>query len=112
MDLAIAAAVGWVVGTLGCYLMHYQQMSYLRKELTGTHAQIAHAVLQEGTFVPPLTEEIQPAKPLPPELQSVVDEWEDAESRAVEEGKIRRWLSEDWGVKAILRQYEANPEVG
>ena len=112
MELAIAASVGWVVGMAGCYVMHYQQMSYLRSELKGTHAQIAHAVLQEGTFVPPITEEIEQPKPLPPELQSVVDEWEDADSRAVEEAKIRQWQVDGWGVKAILRQYEANPELG
>ena len=107
MELAITAAVAFVIGMLISLHATYSEIRYLRDELKGTHAQIAHAVLKEGAVVPPLTEEIEPLKPLPSELQAVVNEWEGADSRLIEETKIRAWMAEGYGIAAILRQYTA-----
>ncbi len=107
ISLLVTAAVGIVLGVVVTLLIHRGERQYLRDELRVTHAQIAHAVMKEGATMPPRFEEIEPLKPLSKALQECVDQWEDADSRLTEEAKIRQWQSEDWGEKAILRQYGA-----
>ncbi len=105
IELTIAVVAGFTLGATLAWLISRGEIGYLRAELKGTHAQIAHAVMKEGAIVPPLTEEIEPVKPLPSELQAVVNEWEGADSRVIEEAKIRGYLAEGYGIAAILRQY-------
>ena len=107
MTLAATLLAGLLIGALATWLLMREDLTYLRDELRVAHAQIAHAVMSEGAQVPPRIEEIEPPKPLTSELQACVDEWEDPESRAVEELKIRGWLAEGRAIKSILRQYGA-----
>ncbi len=99
------ALAAFVAGYALKWLSGLEEIRYLRAELKQTHNQIAHAVIQERAIIPPREEPVEPIKPLSKKLQEAVDQWEDADSRAVEEAKIRQWLAEDWGEKAILRQY-------
>jgi hypothetical protein len=105
-----ALAAGLIIGALLTWLVHRDELTYLRSELRVAHAQIAHAVMADGAVIPPRAEEVEPPKPLPGPLVEIVNEWESAESRMVEEHRIRGWLAEGWGVGAILRQYNANGE--
>ena len=101
------AAAGLILGALATFLLQRTEIKYLRDELRVAHAQIAHAVIHEGAEIPARYEEPEPIKPLSQELQACVDQWEDVDSRATEEAKIRQWQAEDWGTEAILRQYGA-----
>ena len=104
----IYALVGGIA--FGCaitWFVHRDELKYLREELRSAQGQIAHAVMVDKAIIPPREVEIEPVPPLPPELQSVVDEWESPESRAVEESRIRGWMAEGYGPEAILRQYGA-----
>ena len=108
MELAaFYLAAGLLVGAVGSTLVHREELKYLRGELRVAHAQIAHAVIEERAIIPPRIEDVAPLEPLPKELQACVEQWEDVESRAIEEAKIRQWQAEGWGVPAILRQYGA-----
>jgi len=108
MELAATLGIGLTVGSALTWLVQRGHIKYLREELKIAHAQIAHAVIEDKALIPPRLEPIEPPKPLSKKLQDVVNEWEDAESRAVTEAKIRAWQGEGWGEKAILRQYGAN----
>ncbi len=108
MELAATLAIGLTLGALATWLLQRTELHYLRSELRVAHAQIAHAVIQEGATVPPRFEEPAPIEPLSKALQAAVNEWESPESRAVEEAKIRHWQAEGWGEESILRQYGAN----
>jgi hypothetical protein len=105
MELATALAVGLTLGALATWLLQREQLSYLRSELKVAHAQIAHAVLDQGARVPARLEEVEPLEPLTAELQACVDQWEGPENQATEEAKIRNWLGQGRDMKSILRQY-------
>ena len=105
MELAVTLAIGLALGALATWLLQRDERKYLRDELKVAHAQIAHAVIQEGATMPPRFEEPEPVKPLSKGLQGAIDEWESPESRAIEEAKIRHYQAEGWGEEAILRQY-------
>ncbi len=107
MELAVTLAIGLALGALATWLIQRDELKYLRSELKVAHAQIAHAVIQEGATVPPRYEEPAPIEPLSEALRSVVNEWEGADSRATQEAKIRQWQAEGYGEEAILRQYGA-----
>lgn len=108
MDYASTLAVGLIAGAVATWLVHRGELQYLREELKAAHAQIAHAVLQEGATIPPRIEEPEPLPPLSNALRDLVDQWESPESRAIEEAKIRQWQAEGYGEAAILRQYGAS----
>jgi hypothetical protein len=105
---AAAILAAFVVGYVLAWWGHREERTYLRDELRVAQAQIAHAVLVDRAVIPPRFEPVPEPEPLPSELQSIVQEWESLESRAVEEHKIRGWLAEGWGLKAIQRQYGVN----
>ena len=105
MELAATLAIGLALGALATWLLQRDERKYLRDELKVAHAQIAHAVIQEGATIPPRFEEPEPVKPLSKTLQAVIDEWESPDSLATKEAEIRHWLGEGWGEEAILRQY-------
>ena len=109
MEIATTLGIGLTLGSLLTWLVHRGELGYLREELKVAHAQIAHAVIQERALIPPRIEPVEPIKPLTKELQDCVDQWDEPESRAVEEAKIRGWLADDHSIKSILRQYGANP---
>ena len=109
MELAVTLSIGLALGSLLTWLVHRGELGYLREELKVAHAQIAHAVIEDGALIPPRIEPVEPIKPLSKKLQECVEQWDEPESRAVEEAKIRGWQGEGWGEKAILRQYGANP---
>ena len=103
--LTVTAVLGMILGAVLVYLLTDEERKYLRAELKAAHAQIAHAVIHEQAQIPARTEEVEPVKPLPSELQAVVDDWDEPESRAVEEAKIRSYLAGGHGIPSILRQY-------
>lgn len=105
MDLAITLALGLTLGAGATWALQRTHLAYLRDELKAAHAQIAHAVIHDNAEIPARTEEIEPVKPLPKELQAIVDDWEEPESRAVEENKIRSYLAGGYGIPSILRLY-------
>ena len=107
--MTYALLAGLALGALATWLLQRTDIKYLRDELRVAHAQIAHAVMHEGAEIPARYEEPEPLKPLSKALQACVDQWDTAESRAIEEAKIQQWLAEGWGEPAILRQYGANP---
>ncbi len=107
MTIAATLAIGLILGALATWLLQRDERKYLRDELRVAHAQIAHAVMQEGAQIPARYEEPEPLEPLSKELRACVDQWDSAESRAIEEAKIRQWQAEGWGVPAILKQYGA-----
>ena len=100
---------GLLIGALATWFLQRTEIKYLRDELRVAHAQIAHAVMQDGAVIPPRFEEPEPIEPLPEKLQACVDQWDTADSRATEEAQIRNWLGQGRHVDSILRQYEANP---
>lgn len=100
-----ALAGGLVLGVLLTWLVHRDELKYLRTELRVAQAQIAHAVIHQQAVIPPRTEEVEPLEPLSGALKEVIGQWEGAESQAVEEYKIRGYIAEGWGEAAILRQY-------
>ena len=105
MTLAVTLAIGLILGALATWLLQHAELKYLRDELKVAHAQIAHAVIHEGAEIPARYEEPDPIEPLTSELQAVIDEWEDGESRVAVEAQIRNWMGQGWGIEAILRQY-------
>ncbi len=105
MELAATLAAGLALGALATWFLTRDERKYLRDELRVAHAQIAHAVIQEGAMVPPRFEEPEPLEPLSKELQAAIAQWESPGSRATEEAKIRHWQAEGYGEEAILRQY-------
>lgn len=105
--IALAAAfAGLALGYALCYLGYHAERKYLRDELRVAHAQIAHAVIHEHAAVPPRLEPVPPPEPLSSALREAIEEWEDPESRAIQESKIRNWQAEGWGEAAILRQFQ------
>lgn len=100
-----ALVAGIILGYLAAYHSTYEERKYLRDELRVAHAQIAHAVMVDHAQIPARYEPPEPPEPLPAELHDLVTQWEDPESRAIEEAKIRGWLAEGWGHPAIKRQY-------
>ena len=104
-----ALTIGLALGALATWLLQRTEIKYLRDELRVAHAQIAHAVMSEGATIPARYEEPEPVEPLTKELQACVEQWEDPDSQATEEAKIRQWLAEGRVEGSILRQYEANP---
>jgi hypothetical protein len=100
-----ALAAGLTIGYTLCYLAYREERKWLRAELRVAHAQIAHAVVHEGATVPARLEPAPPPEPLSGALRECVEQWDTAESRAVEEAKIRGWQAEGWGEAAILKQY-------
>ncbi len=105
MELAAALAAGIIFGAIAAGMVHREELGYLRTELKVAHAQIAHAVIEEKAQIPMRLEEAPEQKPLTKELQDCVDQWEGAESQAVEESRIRGYLHEGRGIDAIKRQY-------
>lgn len=110
MDLAIALMVGLIVGSALTWLVHREELQYLRGELKVAHAQIAHAVIEDRAVIPPRLEPVPPPDPLPSELRPCVEQWDSPESQAIEEHKIRGYLAEGYGIPAILRLYGMRPE--
>ena len=102
-----ALAAGLILGTLGTWFVQRDELRFLRKELALATDRLAHARIERGAEIPPRPVEVEPVRPLPPALVDCVTQWDTAESRAVEEAKIRQWLAEGWGQDAILRQYGA-----
>lgn len=107
MEYAITLAVGLIVGALATWFIQRTEIRYLRDELKVAHAQIAHAVMKEGAEIPARYEEPEPLEPLDSEYQACITQWEDPESQAIEEAKIRGYIAEGYGKTAILRQYGA-----
>ena len=105
MDLTITLGVGLVVGALATWFIGRDEKRYLRDELKVAHAQIAHAVIQEGAQIPARFEAPEPVEPLTAELMKCVEQWEGAENQVTEEAKIRQWLAEGRKTSSILRQY-------
>ncbi len=105
MDLAVTLGIGLIVGAFAAWFIQRDERVYLRDELKVAHAQIAHAVMQEGAQIPARYEAPEPVEPLSKELQECVEQWEGAENQVTEEARIRQWLAEDRSIDSILRQY-------
>ncbi len=103
-----ALVAGLVLGVALTHYVHREERKYLRDELKVAHAQIAHAVMVDHAQIPARYEPAPPVEPLPAELLALIQEWEDPESQAVEEAKIRGWLGEGYKIPAIKRQYGVN----
>lgn len=99
------AAAGLILGALATWFLQRTEIRYLRDELKVAHAQIAHAVMQEGAQIPARLEPIDLPEPLTGELRECVEQWEGAESQAAVEADIRRYQAEGYKIPAILRQY-------
>ena len=102
-----ALVAGLILGCVGTWFVHRDELKYLRTELRAAQDRITGAVFSGEAIVPPRAEEPVEIEPLPSELMECVNQWESPESRALEEHKIRGWLAEGWGNEAILRQYNA-----
>ena len=108
MELVIAASIGIVTGAVCAGLVHREELKWLRGELRVAHAQIAHAVIQDHAQVPARVEPVPEPEPLSKALTECIEQWEDADSRAVEEAKVRGYLAEGYSEKAVLKLYGVN----
>lgn len=105
-----ALVAGLIIGAALTWFVHRDELEYLRRELAQATDRLAHARIEKGAEIAPRPVEYEPPEPLPAELQQIVNEWEDPESRAVTESKIRGWIAEGWGNEAILRQFNAHEQ--
>ena len=105
MELAASFAIGIICGAALVWFANRDHQKYLRDELKVAHAQIAHAVMQEGAQVPMRVEEPEPVAALDSDYRACINQWEGAENQLIEEAKIRNWIGQGWGKPAILKQY-------
>lgn len=82
------------------------ELAHYRKQYDVATDRLVHAHLEERALIPPRPVEPKPILPLPPELQQIVDEWENPEVRANVAARIQRMLDEGRGVPAIMRSFE------
>jgi hypothetical protein len=105
--LALGFIVGAaVVAVLGRpVLTHLQsELAYYRTELATAQDRLVHAWREDKAIIPARPVKVEPPKPLPPELQDAVNEWESPETRANQESYVRGlYFEKGWGVPAILK---------
>jgi hypothetical protein len=107
VTLAAAVLVGLIAGALGAWFVQQGELRYLRRELSVAQDRLLHAWREDKATIPPRPpEQLPPPPPLPPDLQEVVDDWEDPESRAVQESQIRQMMDAGWKTMAILKHLE------
>jgi hypothetical protein len=107
-------ALGFVVGAALVYFFERpvrehltSELAYYRKELATAQDRLVHAHLEDRALIPPRPVAVEPQKPLPPELQEAVNDWESPEARATAEANLRSlYFDKGWGVMAILRHLE------
>lgn len=111
---ALLVTIGFAVGAAMVYLLlrpvrvHLErELAYYRKELATAQDRLLHAWRDDKAIIPPRPLEIRAPEKLPVELQAVVDEWEDPESRAVMEQKVRNLhFARGLGVMGVLKALE------
>lgn len=95
------------LGAFAAHLTFRAEMQYLREENRIAQDRLLHAWRDDRAVIPPRPVEVEPQKPLPPELQELVNEWESPQSRADLETRLRGlYFDKGWGVQAILKQQE------
>ena len=110
-------ALGFVAGAAMVYFFeqpvraHLQsELAYYRKELATAQDRLVHAWRDDKAVIPPRPVAVEPPKPLPPELQDAVNEWESPEARSAAEAQLRSlYFEKGWGVPAILRHLQNTP---
>ena len=106
MVTALFLLLGLLAGAAGTWWVQRNELTYLRDELRVAQDRLLHAWHKEA-IIPPRPQEIEPVKPLPPELQAVVNDWDSPESRAAMDTKLRRlFFDQGQGIPAILKQLE------
>lgn len=107
MVTSSALLLGLLLGGLGVWFLQRQELAYLRAELRIAQDRLLHAWRDDRAVIPPRPVEVEPQKPLPPELQELVNEWESPQARADLETRLRGlYFDKGWGVQAILKQQE------
>ena len=114
MTPLLSVALGFLVGAAMVYLMerpvraHLQsELAYYRQELVTAQDRLLHAWREDRAVIPPRPVAVELPKPLPPELQDAVNEWESAEGRAAAEANLRSlYFEKGWGVPAILKHLQ------
>ena len=107
MDIAIALAVGLIIGAGGVWFVREREMWYLRKEASGATDRLVHAWRDDpNVVIPPRETEQVVLEALPPDLKREVDQWEDPVVRAETEATIRSLMGQGLGQAAILKTFE------
>ena len=101
----LALLVGLVLGAAGVWWLQRAELAFLRRELREATDRLLGA-WQAGATIPPRPIEAVPLPPLDPVLREAVEQWEDPESRAAEEQRVRTWLAAGWGPLRILKELE------
>lgn len=101
-------AAGILLGGAAVWWLQRQELTHLRREYQIATDRLLHAWKADNAVIPPRPPtEIKAIPKLPSELQATVDEWEDPESRAIMEQKVRHLHFErGLGVLGVLKELE------
>ena len=109
-ELLIAYGVGGVLGSALAWFSRGETIRFLREQLEGARAaealatdRLVHA-WKDGAQIPPRPGEkpAVPLQPLPADLKAHVEQWDDAEHRAMLESDIRAMLGRGLSPVAVL----------
>ena len=98
---------GLILGVAGTWFVQRGELAYLRAELRTAQDRLVSAWRDDRAIIPPRPAEKVAVQKLPAALQESIDEWDDPETRAAIESRIRDlYYDQGMGEQAVLRALE------
>ena len=105
--IALALLAGLLLGGGSVWWLQRDELARLRADKREAEDRLFYGFKHESLTPAPRAVEIKPLEALPKELLDEVNQWEDPETRAAEESRLRAmYFDRGMGVQAILRELE------